>query len=128
MNKKNFPEPLCYTDSDWAGDTESRKSTGGYVFILCNAAMSWKTKKQTTISLLSTEAEYVALSEATKEAIWMKRLLREIETRTVPKAKVNLAEYHEDEIERQWKPWRNGDEDNSEKETSTNDQLTTLRP
>ena len=74
------------------------------------------------------EAEYVALSEATKEAIWMKRLLREIETRTVPKAKVNLAEYHEDEIERQWKPWRNGDEDNSEKETSTNNQLTTLRP
>ena len=72
MNKHNFPEPLCYTDSDWAGDTESRKSTGGYVFILCNAALSWKTKKQTSISLSSMEAEYVVLSEATKEAIWMK--------------------------------------------------------
>ena len=58
----------------------------------------------------------------------MKRLLREIETRTVHKAKVNQAEYHEDEIEQQWKPWRNGDEDNSEKEMSTNDQLTTSRP
>ena len=116
------------TDSDWPGDTESRKSTGGYVFILCNAAVWWKTKKETTISLSSTEADYVALSEATKEAIWMKRLLREIETRTVPKVKVNLAEYHEDQIERQWKPWRNGDEDSSKKEFSANDQLTTSRP
>ena len=98
------------------------------MFILCNTAVSWKTKNQTTISLSSTEAEYVALSEATKEAIWMKQLLREIKTRYLPKGKVNLAEYHEVEIERQWKPWRNDDEDNSEKETKTNDQLTTLRP
>ena len=127
-DRESFPEPLCYTDSYWAGDTESRKSTGGYAFILCNAAISWKTKKQTTISLSSTEAEYVALSEATKEAIWMKRLLREIETRTVPKAKVNLAKYHEDEIERQWKPWRNGDENSSKKQANVNDQLTTSRP
>ena len=44
-DRESFPEPLCYTDSDWAGDTESRKSTGGYVFILSNAAVSWKTKK-----------------------------------------------------------------------------------
>ena len=98
------------------------------MFILCNAAVSWKTKKQTTISLSSTEAEYVALSEATKEAIWMKRLLQEIETRTVSKAKVNFAKYHEDEMERQWKPWRNGDEDSSKKEASASDRLTTSRP
>ena len=58
----------------------------------------------------------------------MKGLLREIETRMVPKAKVNLAEYHEDEIERQWKPWRNGDADSSKKEASANNQLTTSRP
>ena len=58
----------------------------------------------------------------------MKRLLREIETRTVPKAKVNLAEYHEDEIERQWRLWRKGDEDSSKKETNANDRLTTSRP
>ena len=58
----------------------------------------------------------------------MKRLLREIETRTVPKAKVNLAEYHEDEMECQWIPWSNGDEDSSKTEASANDQLTTSRP
>ena len=108
-DRESFLEPLCYADSDWAGDTKSRKSSRRYVLILCNAAVSWKTKKQTPISLSSTEAEYDALSEVTKEAIWMKRLRREIKTRTIPKAKVNLAEYHEDEIERQWKPWRNGD-------------------
>ena len=56
-DRESSPEPLCYTDSDWAGDIESRKSTGGCVFILCNAAVSWKTKKQTTIALSSTEAE-----------------------------------------------------------------------
>ena len=43
-DRESFPEPLCHTDSDWAGDTKSRKSTGGYVFILCNAAVSWKTQ------------------------------------------------------------------------------------
>ena len=58
----------------------------------------------------------------------MKRLLREIETRTVPKANVNLAEYHEHEIERQWRPWRNADEDSSKKETNANERLTTSRP
>ena len=58
----------------------------------------------------------------------MKRPLREIQTRTVPKAKVNLAEYHEDEIEQQWKPWRNGGEDSSKEEASANDRLTTSRP
>lgn len=117
-----FPEPICYTDSDWAGETESRKSTGGYVFIMGGAAISWKTKKQTTISLSSTEAEYVALSEATKEAMWMKRLLREIETRTVPKAEIDLAKYHEEEIERQWKPWLTSDEQEEP------DEFTTSRP
>ena len=38
-DRESFPETLCYTDSDCAGDTESRKSTGEYVFILCNAAV-----------------------------------------------------------------------------------------
>ena len=45
IDRESFPEPLCYTDSEWAGDTESRKSTGGYVFLLCNAAVSWNTRK-----------------------------------------------------------------------------------
>jgi transposase InsO family protein len=119
-----FPEPVCYTDSDWAGDIESRRSTGGYVFIIGGAAVSLKTKKQTTISLSSTEAEYIALSEATKEAMWMKRLLREIESRRVPKAEVNLTEYHEEETIRLWQPWK----DDSWETSTTDDELVTSRP
>ena len=48
-----------YTNSDFAEDTGDRKSTSGYVFTLTNAAVSWRSKKQTLVSLSSTEAEYV---------------------------------------------------------------------
>ena len=68
-----------YTDSDWAVDVDDRKSTGGYVFLLQNGAISWKAKKQTTVALSSTEVEYVAASEAAKEAIWLRRLFIELD-------------------------------------------------
>ena len=68
-----------YTDSDWAGDVDDRKSTGGYVFLFQNSAISWKAKKQTTVALSSTEAEYATASEATKEAIWFCRLFIELD-------------------------------------------------
>ena len=99
-----FPEPVCSTDSDWAGHKGSRKSTGGFVFILAGGAVSWKTKRQGGIALSSTEAEYVALSEAAKEAIWMRRLLKEIESRIVRRPVLDPARYHKEEILRQWEP------------------------
>lgn len=99
-----FPEPVCYTDSDWAGDKETRRSTGGFVFTLAGGTVSWKTKRQSVVALSSTEAEYIALSEATKEAVWMRRLLREIESRTVTRAILDPAKYHEEETLRQWEP------------------------
>uniref|UniRef100_A0AAV1T564 Polyprotein n=1 Tax=Peronospora matthiolae TaxID=2874970 RepID=A0AAV1T564_9STRA len=63
-----------YSDADWAGDVESRRSTSGYTFILNNGCVSWRSKKQSTVALSSTEAEYMALSEAAQEAIWLKAL------------------------------------------------------
>ena len=66
--------------------------------------ISWKTKRQSVASLSSTEAEYIALSETTKEAMWIRSLLKETETRKVPKEDVDLAKYHKEEIERQWRP------------------------
>ena len=60
-----------YTDADWAGDVGDRKSTSGYMFLLGGAAISWKSNKQTCVALSTAEAEYVALSTAAQEAIWL---------------------------------------------------------
>jgi hypothetical protein len=60
-----------YADSDWAGDTD-RRSTIGYLFEVYGATVSWVTKKQSTVALSSTEAEYMALATAAAELIWMK--------------------------------------------------------
>ena len=67
-----------YTDSDFGGDLYDRKSTSGYIFTLAGAAISWKPKKQSLVTLSSTEAEYVACSEAIREGIWLRRLYHEI--------------------------------------------------
>jgi hypothetical protein len=64
-----------YTDSDWAGDTSDRKSTGGFVFLLAGGAISWRSKKQTIVALSTTEAEYIAASEASREALWLQGLI-----------------------------------------------------
>ena len=68
---------LGYTDANWARDND-RKSTGGYLYKLGGAAISWSSKRQNTIALSSCEAEYMAASEAAKEALWMRRLLNEL--------------------------------------------------
>ncbi|CAI7870400.1 unnamed protein product [Closterium sp. NIES-54] len=67
-----------YADSDYAGDPSTRKSTSGYVFTLLGAAVSWQSKKQPTVALSSTEAEYMALTQGAMEAIWLRRLLAEL--------------------------------------------------
>ena len=62
---------IGYSDADWADDVDDRHSTSGNVFLLAKGAVSWLSKKQATVALTTTEAEYVALSAATKEAIWL---------------------------------------------------------
>ena len=71
-------ELLGYVDADFAGDTVDRRSTTGYAFILSGAAVSWASKKQRTVATSSTEAEYVAGSEAAKEAVWFRLILSEL--------------------------------------------------
>ena len=68
-----------YSDSDWAGDVGDRRSTSGYIFMLSGAGISWRSRKQTSVALSSAEAEYVALSSAVQEAIWLKRLIVELD-------------------------------------------------
>ena len=67
-----------YSDADWAGDVADRKSTSGYVFMLLGAPVSWGSKKQSSVSLSTREAEYIALSLAIQEGKWIHRLLCEI--------------------------------------------------
>ena len=67
-----------FSDSDWAGDVDTRRSTSGYTFHVGNSLVSWSSKKQATVAKSSTEAEYVALSFATQEAVWLRRLLESI--------------------------------------------------
>ena len=62
------PNPIIdligYCDSDWAGDLDSRRSTTGYVFLLSNGAISWKSRRQQPVALSSTEAKYMAVTDA----------------------------------------------------------------
>jgi hypothetical protein len=70
---------LCgFSDSDYAGDPEDRLSTYGYIFTLYRGPISWTSKKQRSVSTSTTEAEYVALCQAGKQAVWSRGLLREL--------------------------------------------------
>ena len=64
-----------FSDADWAGDMDDRHSTSGNVFSYAKGVVSWLSKKQATVALSTAEAEYVALSMATQEAVWLRRLL-----------------------------------------------------
>ena len=68
---------ISFTNSDWAGDPDDRKSTVGYVFTLGSGPITWSCKKQSAISLSSTEAEYRGAVEASKEAMWLRQILSE---------------------------------------------------
>eukprot|EP00253_Pinus_taeda_P020834 PITA_20834 len=67
-----------YVDADYAGGLDKRRSTTGYVFTLTGGVISWMSKLQETIALSTTEVEYIAGSDASREEIWLKGLLDEI--------------------------------------------------
>ena len=70
------PRLTGYCDADWAQDKDNkRKSTTGYVFIMCGGAISWQSKKQSTTALSSTEAELMAITSSTKELLWYRHHL-----------------------------------------------------
>ncbi|MCO5547415.1 hypothetical protein L7F22_000864 [Adiantum nelumboides] len=75
-----LPTPFLfgYSDADWGGgDQEMLQSTSGFVYLLARGSISWQSKKQDRVTLSSTEAEYVAMTLALKERIWLKHLLME---------------------------------------------------
>ena len=69
---------LSYSDTDWAGDVETRRSTTGYAIFLADGIVSWLSRRQRKITLSSTEAEYVGMTEAAKQLHWIRNLFSEI--------------------------------------------------
>ena len=67
-----------YSDADWAGDVDTRRSTSGYVFQIGSSTVSWSSRKQATVWKSSTEAEYAALSSATHEAVWLRSSMEDL--------------------------------------------------
>nr|GEX61724.1 copia-type polyprotein [Tanacetum cinerariifolium] len=63
---------VAYSDSDFAGDLDDRKSTSGSVFLLAGGAISWSSKKQPVVTLSTTEAEYIAAAACACQCLWLK--------------------------------------------------------
>ena len=82
---------LGYTDSDFQTDRDSRRSTSGSVFTLNGGSVVWRSIKQSCIADSTIEAEYVAACEAAKEAVWLRKFLRDLEV--VPDSEQPIALY-----------------------------------
>lgn len=75
----NFGPLEAYSDSDWGGPhTKARRSVGGYVFKLAGAPIAWQAKRQTCVATSSNEAEYIAASESSREAYWIREILKDL--------------------------------------------------
>jgi hypothetical protein len=71
-------ELIGYSDSDWAGNSNDRRSTIGYVFGIGSRVISWSSKKKPTVSLSSTEEKYKYLCATTCEVVWLRILLEDV--------------------------------------------------
>lgn len=76
--KRGDEELIAFTDSDYAGDLEDRKSTSGYVFLMSGGAVSWSSRKQPIVTLSTTEAEFVAAAACACQAVWIRRILKKL--------------------------------------------------
>jgi hypothetical protein len=69
---------VVYTNTDWAGCPDTRRSTSGYAVFLGDNLVSWLAKRQTVVSCSSTEAEYHAVANGVADATWLRQLLHEL--------------------------------------------------
>jgi hypothetical protein len=78
MRRSSPTELVVYTDADWAGCPDTRRSTSGYAVFLRDNLVSWSSKRQHTVSRSSAEAEYRAVANGVAEATWLRQLLLEL--------------------------------------------------
>jgi hypothetical protein len=78
MRQSSPTDLVVYTDADWAGCPDTRRSTSGYVVFLGHNLVSWSSKRQHTVSRSSAEAEYRAVANGVAEATWLHQLLLEL--------------------------------------------------
>ena len=76
--KQESEDFVAYSDADWAGDLDDCKSTSGYLFKISGGAVSWRSKKQSSVALSTAEAEYIALASTAQEAVWLRQLTTEL--------------------------------------------------
>jgi hypothetical protein len=78
VRQKSDLSVVGYVDADYAGDLDDRRSTTGYVFTLAGGPICWKSMIQSTVAMSTTEAEYMAVAKAVKEALWLTGLVKEL--------------------------------------------------
>ena len=76
--KQGPTEVIGYSDADWGGDKDDHRSTSGYIFQIGGTAISWYSRKQSSVALSTAEAEYMALSSASQEAVWLRQLYTDL--------------------------------------------------
>jgi hypothetical protein len=80
LRRSSSSDLVVYTDADWAGCPDTRRSTSGYVVFLEDNLVSWSAKRQTVVSHFSAEAEYRVVANGVAEATWLRQLLHELQT------------------------------------------------
>jgi hypothetical protein len=78
LSKSSSTVVSAFSDADWAGCPDDRRSTGGFAVYVGSNLVSWNARKQATVSRSSTEAEYKSLANATAEIMWIQTLLDEL--------------------------------------------------